>query len=100
MGKETYAMAVIGDQGAVSHSNGRTSNAGRAALYEKLKKADRVAIKAGNMGFIMAKEMTARVECVVVATDVAPVKAKLFSPTLAKGFEGRDIASSSVWTEK
>jgi hypothetical protein len=33
LGKRTYAMAVIGKSGKVSHSNGRTNSEGRAALY-------------------------------------------------------------------
>jgi transposase len=70
-GKRTYAMAVIGSTGAVSHSNGRTSDAGRAALYRKLTKTDRVAIEAGNMAFIIAKELEARVGCEVAVLNAS-----------------------------
>jgi transposase len=65
LGKRTYAMAVIGKSGKVSHSNGRTSSEGRAALYGKLEKGDKVALEAGNLAFIMAYEITAQVGCEV-----------------------------------
>ncbi|MDR1253065.1 MAG: hypothetical protein LBK62_13025 [Treponema sp.] len=42
LGKRTYTMAVIGKSGKVSHSNGRTDGGGRAALYRKLEKSDKV----------------------------------------------------------
>ncbi|MFP3040988.1 IS110 family transposase [Treponema primitia] len=71
VGKRTYAMAVIGKAGAVTHSNGKTSDAGRAALWKKLQKTDKVAIEAGNMAFIMAKEILAQVGCEVVVLNAS-----------------------------
>jgi hypothetical protein len=65
LGKRTYTMAVIGKKGSVVHSNGRTDNAGRARLYGKLQKGDKVAIEAGNLAFIMAYEIIAQVGCEV-----------------------------------
>jgi hypothetical protein len=59
-------MAVIGETGKVTHSNGRTSIEGRQALYRKLDKADKVALEAGDGAFLMAKEMIVRVGCEVV----------------------------------
>jgi hypothetical protein len=56
LGKRTYAMAVIGKNGKVSHSNGRTDSAGRAALY-------------GNLAFIMAWEIIKQVGCEVVVLN-------------------------------
>jgi hypothetical protein len=50
VGKRTYAMAVIGKNGKVSHSNGRTDSEGRAALYGKLSVGDKVALEAGELG--------------------------------------------------
>jgi hypothetical protein len=58
VGKRTYAMAVISAHlkdvptGKVFHSNGRTNSEGRAALYRKLLKSDKVAVEAGNLAFI------------------------------------------------
>jgi transposase len=69
LGKRTYAVAVIGKTGKVTHSNGRTSLEGRTALYKKLEKTDKVAIEAGNLAFIMAKEILAQVGCEVVVLN-------------------------------
>ncbi|GHV35157.1 IS110 family transposase [Spirochaetia bacterium] len=71
LGKRTYAMAVIGKTGKVTHSNGRTSIEGRAALYKKLEATDKVAIEAGNLAFIMAKEIIAQVGCEVVVLNAS-----------------------------
>jgi transposase len=70
IGKRTYAMAVIGKNGKVSHSNGRTDSEGRAALYGKLEKSDKVALEAGNLAFIMAGEIITQVGCEVVVLNV------------------------------
>jgi hypothetical protein len=52
IGKRTYAMAVIGKNGKVSHSNGRTNSEGRVALYGQLSADDKVALEAGNLALI------------------------------------------------
>jgi transposase len=44
-------------------NNGKTTTIGRQMLYEKLKATDKVALEAGNMAFIMAKELEAAVGC-------------------------------------
>jgi transposase len=69
LGKRTYTMAVIGKKGKVSHSNGRTDSRGRAALYGKLEKSDKVAVEAGNLAFMIAKEIMERVGCEVVVLN-------------------------------
>jgi len=69
LGKRTYAIAVIGKSGKVSHSNGRTSSEGRAALYGKLEASDKVALEAGNLAFIMAWEIIEQVGCEVVVLN-------------------------------
>jgi transposase len=71
VGKRTYAMAVIGTSGGVKHSNGKTSAEGRAALCGQLEATDRVAIEAGNMAFILAKELRERVGCEVVVLNAS-----------------------------
>jgi transposase len=71
VGKRTCAVAVTGANGAASHSNGRTGEAGRAALYQKLKATDHVALEAGNLAFIMAKELEARVGCEVTVLNAS-----------------------------
>ncbi|MDR1286526.1 MAG: transposase, partial [Treponema sp.] len=69
LGKRTYTVVVIGKTGKVSLSNGRTDGGGRAALYGKLEKGDKVAREAGNLAFIMAKEIIEQVGCEVVVLN-------------------------------
>ena len=63
LGKRTYEAAIVGKGGKVTMSNGRTYVAGRQSLYKKLHPCDKVALEAGNMAFIMAKEIQASVGC-------------------------------------
>jgi transposase len=44
-------------------SNGKTTAIGRQMLYKKLKAQDKVALEAGNMAFIMAKEIETAAGC-------------------------------------
>jgi transposase len=63
LGKRTYEMAIVGEKGKVTMSNGRTTIEGRQKLYKKLTSQDEVALEAGNLAFIMAKELQAAVGC-------------------------------------
>ena len=79
LGKRTWEMAIItrtgkfttnaqGDQEPEEKTvlfNGVTTAEGRLKLYEKLGAGDKVALEAGNMAFIMAKEMEKVVGCQV-----------------------------------
>jgi butyrate kinase len=56
-------MAIVGKDGKVQMSNGKTFVTGRQALYKKLSTGDKVALEAGNLAFIMAKEIEAAVGC-------------------------------------
>ena len=64
LGKRTYEVAIVGKRG-VKKSNGRTCVAGRQGLYKKLRPSDKVALEAGNLAFIIAKELRASVGCLV-----------------------------------
>ena len=57
LGKRTYEVAIVGKGGKVTLSNGKTFVAGRQNLYKKLRPGDKVALEAGNMAFMMAKEI-------------------------------------------
>ena len=57
LGKRTYEVAFVGENGKVTMSNGKTFVAGRQALYKKLRPQDKVALEAGNLAFTMAKEI-------------------------------------------
>jgi len=65
LGKRTYEMAIVEENGKATMSNGRTFAAGRQALYKKLRPKDKVAIESGNMAFIIAKEIETSVGCKV-----------------------------------
>ena len=64
LGKRTYEVAIV-ENGAVKKSNGNTCAAGRQKLYKKLRPGDKVALEAGNLAFIIAKELEAAVGCLV-----------------------------------
>ena len=63
LGKRTYEAVIVGESGKVTKSNGKTTVAGRQWLYKKLRAGDKVALEAGNMAFIMAKEIEAAAGC-------------------------------------
>jgi transposase len=63
LGKRTYTMAVVGKRGGTTMSNGTTTAAGRQALYRKLNRTDKVALEAGSLAFLMAKELEAAAGC-------------------------------------
>jgi transposase len=63
LGKRSYEMAIVGEDGKVTMSNGKTFVAGRQKLYQKLRPGDKVALEAGNLAFIMAKEIEAAAGC-------------------------------------
>jgi transposase len=64
LSKRTYEMAIV-EKGAVKKSGGKTCISGRQALYKKLRCGDKVALEAGNLAFIIAKEILAAVGCQV-----------------------------------
>jgi len=57
LGKREYTMAVIGKKGKMSIHQGKTSIQGRQALYKLLEPTDKIALEAGNLAFIMAREI-------------------------------------------
>jgi transposase len=61
LGKREYTMAIIGRNGKMAIHHGKTSIQGRQALYRLLEKSDKVALEAGNLAFIIAREIMERV---------------------------------------
>jgi len=57
LGKREYTMAIIGKNGKMSIHQGKTCIYGRQALYKKLETNDKIALEAGNLAFIMAREI-------------------------------------------
>ena len=71
LGKRTCQAAFVGASGKAAMTNGETGARARQALYKKLRPEDRVALEAGNMAFVMAKEIEAAVGCKVYALKLA-----------------------------
>ena len=61
LGKREYTMAIIGINGKMKLHQGKTSPQGREALYHLLTRTDKVALEAGNLAFILAREIQDRV---------------------------------------
>ena len=61
LGKREYTTAVIGKDGKMTIHQGKTSIRRRQALYRLLEKSDKIALEAGNLAFIMAREVMERV---------------------------------------
>jgi transposase len=59
--KRTYKLAIIDAKGKVVISDGLTNADGRNRLYKKLLPTDKIGLEAGNLAFIMAKEIIAAV---------------------------------------
>jgi transposase len=75
LGKRTYTMAVIGKDGKVRFTNGRTDPEGRQGLCRKLEPGDKVSLEAGNLAFQMAYEIKERTgsEVVVLNSSKLPL---------------------------
>jgi len=61
LGKREYTMAIIGLKGKMTIHQGKTSIQGRQALYKKLEGTDKIALEAGNLAFIVAREIQERI---------------------------------------
>jgi transposase len=61
LGKREYTLAVIGKNGKMKIHEGKTSDTGRQGMYGLLEKTDKVALEAGNLAFIVAREIQERV---------------------------------------
>lgn len=73
LGKKTYEIKFIASNGKVTGTNGKTSPAGRKALYEKLLPTDRVAIEVCSLAMVMAKEIQKKVGCEVVLLNPSQI---------------------------
>jgi hypothetical protein len=81
LGKREYTMAVIGKNGKTSIHHGKTSIQGRQGLYRLLEKGDKVALEAGNLAFIMAREIMERAGSEVRVLNSAKLPLIWDSPT-------------------
>jgi transposase len=61
LGKREWTMAIIGTNGKMKLHEGKTSIQGRQSLCRLLEKGDKVAIEAGNLAFIVTREIMERV---------------------------------------
>ena len=81
LGKREYTMAIIGRNGKMSVHHGKTSVQGRQSLYGQLEKSDKVALEAGNLAFIMAREIMERVGSEVRVLNAAKLPFIWDAPT-------------------
>jgi transposase len=81
LGKREYTLAIIGKNGKMNIRQGKTSEQGRAAMYRLLEKGDKVALEAGNLSFIMAREILTRVGCEVRVLNAAKLPFIWDAPT-------------------
>ena len=65
-------MRYFDQKGKVGGSGGKTTKAGRAKLYAKLKAEDIVAMEVNSLAFVMEKEMRT-IGCMVVILDTSQV---------------------------
>ena len=81
LGKREYTMAIIGKKGKMSIHKGKTSIQGRYSLYRLLEKGDKVALEAGNLAFIMAREIGKQAGCEVRVLNSAKLPFIWSAPT-------------------
>jgi len=81
LGKREYTLAIINRNGKMSIHQGKTSEQGRQALYRLLEKSDKVALEAGNLSFIMAREIIERVGSEVRVLNAAKLPFIWDAPT-------------------
>jgi transposase len=81
LGKREYTMAVIGKKGKMRIHQGKTSIQGRQALYRLLEKGDKIALEAGNLAFIFAREIQERVGSEVRVLNAAKLPFIWDAPT-------------------
>ena len=81
LGKREYTMAIIEKNKKMVLHQGKTSIAGRQGLYRLLKKSDKVALEAGNLAFILSREMIEQVGCEVRVLNSAKLPVIWSAPT-------------------
>jgi hypothetical protein len=81
LGKREYTMAIIGKNGKVGIHKGKTSIQSRYGLYRLLEKGDKVALEAGNLAFIITREIGKQVGCEVRVLNSAKLPFIWDAPT-------------------
>src|SRR5215469_4113607 len=74
-------MAIIGKNGKMKMHEGKTSDKGRQRLYQLLEKSDKVALEAGNLAFILAREIQERIGSEVRVLNAAKLPFIWDAPT-------------------
>jgi transposase len=81
LGKREYTMAIIEKNKKMIIHQGKTSIAGRQGLYRLLAGSDKVALEAGNLAFIMAREIIEQVGSEVRVLNSAKLPVIWSAPT-------------------
>ena len=93
LGKREYTTAVIGKNGKTVIHQGKTSIQGRQGLYRLLEKSDKVALEAGNLAFIMAREIMERVGSEVRVLNSAKLPLIWDAPTKTDKEDAKKLAN-------
>jgi len=81
LGKREYTMAVISKNRKMTIHHGKTCIQGRQALYRLLEPTDKIALEAGNLAFIMAREIMEKIGCEVRVLNSAKLPFIWDAPT-------------------
>jgi len=81
LGKREYTMAVIGRNRKMTIHHGKTCIHGRQALYRLLEPTDKIALEAGNLAFLMAREVMEQIGCEVRVLNSAKLPFIWDAPT-------------------
>jgi transposase len=75
LGKRDYTVAILDEKGKTRVNGGKTNAASRQKLREQLKSSDKVALEAGNLAFIFAREILEKAgsQVVVLNSDKPPL---------------------------
>ncbi|MDR2733808.1 MAG: hypothetical protein LBC99_04075 [Spirochaetota bacterium] len=81
LGKREYTLAILGRDEKMRVHHGKTSIQGREALYRLLEPTDKIALEAGNLAFILAREIQERVGSAVRVLNAAKLPFIWDTPT-------------------
>jgi transposase len=92
LGKFDYTMAIIDRNGKMSIRVGKTCLQGRTSLYRLLEEGDKIALEAGNLAFLMAREIQQQVGSEVRVLNSAKLPFIWDAPTKTDKEDARKLA--------
>jgi hypothetical protein len=92
LGKREFTSAFLDAGGRYRMGKGKTSAEGRQRLIEQLRPGDKVALEAGNVAFIFAREIIERAKCEVVVLNSGKLPLIWDTPTKTDKEDARKLA--------